>query len=68
MRLDLEGQVEELSNLAKKLALALADEVAFVGDEHAAEASLGVLSEARTRLGLEKEFDEIDSLCSRDAH
>ena len=50
---------DNMLDLARRLALALADEVAFVGDE-AAERSLQVLAEARIALGLEKEFDEID--------
>jgi hypothetical protein len=49
---------------ARRLALALADEVAFIGDE-AAEESFAVLTEARERLDLSKEFDEIDSLTNR---
>lgn len=51
----------ELLELSKNLALALADEVAFVGSD-AAEASLKVLATARVKLGLEKEFDAIDTL------
>jgi len=47
--------------LARNLALALADEVTFAGAD-AAERSLQVLTQAREKLGLAKEFDEIESL------
>ncbi|MFH1633296.1 MAG: hypothetical protein ABIG63_04690 [Chloroflexota bacterium] len=53
---------DNMLDLARRLALALADEVAFTGEANAAERSLQVLAEARDALGLEKEFDEIDSL------
>lgn len=53
----------DLIELARRLALALADEVAFAGDD-AAEESVEVLSEARDILGLQKEFEEIDTLSS----
>ncbi len=52
---------EDLFNLARKLALALANEVAFSGEE-AGCISLALLAQARKQLGLESAFDEIDSL------
>lgn len=52
---------EDLYNFARKLALALANEVAFSGED-ASKLSLALLSQARKRLGLESAFDEIDSL------
>lgn len=52
---------DELLNLARNLALALADEVTFAGAD-AAERSLQVLAQAREKLSLAKEFDEIESL------
>ena len=51
----------ELIDLARRLALALANEVAYAGIE-AAEASLVVLAEARVKLDLGEEFDNIDTL------
>lgn len=54
---------DELTQLSKELALALADEVAFVGSD-AAEASLKVLAVVRVKLGLGKEFDAIDTRCA----
>ena len=47
---------------ARKLALALADEVMYNGIENASEASLKLLSIARNFLNLQKEFDGIDTL------
>lgn len=54
--------LEEMRELARRLALALADEVAYHGDENSAEASLEVLAVARAQLDLVDEFDNIDSL------
>jgi len=56
-----EMSYEDLYNFARKLALALANEVAFSGED-ASKLSLALLSQARKRLGLESAFDEIDSL------
>lgn len=53
----------ELLDLAKRLALCLADEVAFAGID-AAERSLVVLKEASEKLGIGKELEEIDTLSS----
>lgn len=47
---------------ARKLALALADEVAYLGEENASEKSLELLSHARDFLNLQNEFDNIDTL------
>ena len=47
---------------ARKLALALTDEVMYNGIENASEASLELLSIARNFLNLQKEFDDIDTL------
>jgi hypothetical protein len=55
-------EINSVIELASKLALALADEVAFHGEENCADASLEVLEQARDLLGLQKEFEEIDSL------
>lgn len=55
---------KELLELTKRLALALADDAVFHGDNNMAEATLGVLSDAREELGLSEEFDELDSLAS----
>lgn len=54
---------DELLGLAKELALCLADEVAFAGID-AAERSLVVLKKAGEKLGIQKEFEEIDTLSS----
>ena len=49
-------EIDALTDLARRLALALADEVAFVATfGEAAEASLEVLAEAQDKLGLQKE-------------
>jgi len=52
---------KELMEFARALALALADEVAFAGDD-AAELSLELLARARKELSLETEFEKIDTL------
>jgi hypothetical protein len=57
-----DAEYNELWNLARRLALALADECTFMGDDTASEESLAVLSIARDKLGLAEEFDKLDSL------
>ena len=58
---ELAASNNDLLDLARRLALALADEVVYAGAE-AAEASLVVLAEARIKLDLGEEFDKINSL------
>ena len=65
-QLNMMVDLEEMRDLARRLALALAGEVAFHGDEDSAEKSLLVLSDAREQLDLAVEFDTIDSLRRKD--
>lgn len=54
---------EELFDLAKKLAIALADEINFIGTD-AADASVSVMIEAIEKLKLEIDTESFDSLKS----
>ena len=53
---------EGLKKLARELAISLANETVFFGEENVSERTLSLLSEAREKLGLKEDFDEIDSL------
>ena len=61
-QLDLMVECDLMKRLAIRLALALADEVVFHGEGSAAEESLAALSEARDKLSLQAEFEQLDSL------
>lgn len=52
----------ELNDLARKLALALANEVVYHGEDNCSELSLELLAEARKKLDLSDKFDRLDSL------
>jgi hypothetical protein len=56
------NEYHELEEFAKKLALALADEVTYHGEENCSELSLELLAKAREKLNLSEKFEEIDSL------
>lgn len=55
-------EVLGIVELAEKLALALADEMTFHGEQNCSEASLKVLAQARDLLNLQDEFEKIDTL------
>ena len=54
-------QLEDMSleDFAKALAMCLADEVTYIGDDQAAEASQLVLSVAAERLGIADELADV---------
>ena len=56
---------EELYELARRLAIALANEVVFNGENQAAPQSMCALAEAREKLDLAEQFDRVDSLAKR---
>ncbi len=56
------NKIFDMKNFAKELALALADEVIFLGEDNCTEQSIKLLAQARERLELSEEFDRLDSL------
>lgn len=56
---------DELYELARRLAVALANEVVFNGEDQACEQSMHALADAREKLDLAEEFDQVDSLAKR---
>ena len=61
-QLSMIADLGEMRGLATRLAMALANEVAYHGDEDSTGESLAVLALAREYLDLADEFESIDSL------